>query len=304
MLQRTRVVVFVGVVCVDEILDLDAFPKEDSKVRATNRSIGRGGNAGNSAAMLARLLTANQLGGLVHICSVIGDDAEGLMVRDTCAKDNVQTGTLVVANGQLTPKSIVLRVKDTRTIVHYRTLAELNFEQFVSAIARVSPPISTSWFHFEGRNTNETLKMMETIDSSVLSLELERRRSCDEHNLLLTSPRLVVFAHEFMESFGHHSVRSFVEGFLLLNGYGPKEYAWWVFTFGSRGSVGVEVTRNELRSLHLCPAERIENVTNTLGAGDAFLSGLIYAVSFANLKLEAALVFASHVAAQKIRGLV
>ena len=299
--------VLVGVLCVDEIYDLEEYPKEDSKVRASSKIVAKGGNSGNIAVVLSRLTVAEDTNNCVYICAAIGEDTEGKFLMEECKRSNVSTKLLIVR--ETTPKSVVLRTKATRTIVHYRNSDEVSFNEFqrvMSQIYHESVEYNDFWIHFEGRNTKETHKMMSKFSNKnniQLSLELERSRTGDEHMLLEYSPKLVVFSQQYMKQQGYEDVASFFQNFLLSNGFGPKfnKISLWVCTFGENGSIGGLVNENSILEQFNVPAESVEYVIDTLGAGDTFLAGLIFALSKKALAGRAAVEFASKLAAEKIQ---
>ena len=153
--------------------------------------------------------------------------------------------------------------------------------------------------------------MAHVEDGRYMSLELERSRTRNEYTLLETSPSLVVFSNSFVKSFGFTNIHSFFEGFLLLNGYGPRgRDALWICTLGERGSIAAVVSRSEIKQFFHCPAAaHIDvfqgGVVDTLGAGDAFLAGLVVAIGITPIHFDAAAVaivtYATNTAGEKIQ---
>ena len=308
----------VGVACIDEVYDLAEYPEQDSKVRATSKALQRGGNAANTAVVLSGLLADKEAGvksNRVFLCAAISDDAEGKFIEQDLLEHKVGTCGLIWRSSreESTPKSVVLRVKDTRTIVHHRNSREISPEEFNQALKAVQDSTEVDkgmslWVHFEGRSTQDTLEMMQTVRSQAgrpcrMSLELERARTRDECQLLTTSPEVVVFSNSFVKSFGFTNFQLFIESFLLAQGYGPRDSreALWVCTVGEQGSIGAVVLQNRLLELFHVPAATVTAVTDSLGAGDAYLAGLLYSLGTLALSNREALGFATDVAAHKIQ---
>lgn len=296
----------VGNFIVDEVYDLDEYPKEDSKVRAKSYSLHAGGNAANVAFMLKKLLQSNDDN--VSICASIGDDILGSFLLEECSRRSISSKFISQLAKQETSKTVVLRNTPSRTCIHLKSCPDVDFCSFAK---RFNSKTSHQyyWVHFEGRNTKETMKMMQLVSqtspNNLLSLELERSRLGDEFELLKASPSICVFSSHYLESYGFafDTVLGFFEQFLLAKGLAPTMAAMWVVTFGSRGSVSCIVSPEGLVDntyYHYCAPSQVQ-VVDSLGAGDCFMAGLIHFVALHGLEQRKAIEFATKVAVEKLQ---
>lgn len=161
-------ILLVGTATLDIVFTLAEYPGEDEEVRAQGLRLCRGGNAANSAVVLA------QLG---HRCDFFGVLAEApetaVIERDF---DTYGVGhTLCPKVAGRPPTSSIQLTPSSRTIVHYRDLPELAATQF-----RQVDLTSYDWLHFECRNVPELQKMLlwvrEERAGVPISLELEKPR--------------------------------------------------------------------------------------------------------------------------------
>ncbi|HEY9052481.1 MAG TPA: PfkB family carbohydrate kinase, partial [Gammaproteobacteria bacterium] len=141
-----------GIATLDIINSVDGFPHEDDEVRASQQQVRYGGNAANTATVLA------QLGHDLHFISTLADDMAGHFIADELTSRHITISHPQFIIDAATPTSyITLNSRNgSRTIVHYRDLPELSFAKF-DAISLDG----FNWCHFEGRNCAETLPMMQ-----------------------------------------------------------------------------------------------------------------------------------------------
>ena len=106
-------VLCVGRACVDEILEVGAFPAEDTKVPAGVHLREGGGQASTAACLIAHL------GGRAAFVGRIGDDEPGTFARERMARFGVDLSFLPNPRGS-TPAAtcIVSRANGSRTIVY------------------------------------------------------------------------------------------------------------------------------------------------------------------------------------------
>jgi ketohexokinase len=164
-----------------------------------------------------------------------------------------------------TPTSYVLLSEATgsRTIVHHRDLPEYQAEDFLKI--GIKP---YRWIHFEGRNVQETRRMLQHLQSlpgvCPLSLEVEKNR--DDIASLYPYADVLMFSQAFaqMQGFEHPadlfaSVRLNTRKALLFCTWG-QDGAW------------LQTAAREV--LHVNAVKR--NVVDTLAAGDVFNAGVIH----------------------------
>jgi len=160
----------IGIVTLDIVNSVEGYPAEDAKVRAVAQSIRRGGNTANTLTVLA------QLGHRCALASALADDPDSRYIRDDLAAHAVGIAPCKVFSGAHTPISYIVhnRRNGSRTIVHHRDLPEYPFEAF----QRIDLS-HYDWCHFEGRNIEETAKMLHRVKAHnhlPCSLEVEKAR--------------------------------------------------------------------------------------------------------------------------------
>lgn len=253
-------ILLVGTATLDLVFTLDRYPAEDEEVRAQGLRLCRGGNAANSAVVLA------QLG---HHCSFVGvlaDAPESAVIEQDFARYGVDFAGCPRLPGRPPTSSIQLTAA-SRTIVHYRDLPELTAAQF--AEINLAP---FDWIHFEGRNVPELLQMLARVRSLrpelAVSLELEKPRAGIEAALGQAS--LLICSRSYAQHCGHTAPRDFLTRLQRLAPQAESVAAW-----GAAGAFGRSRQGEDSHSPAFPPAR----VVDTLGAGDTFNAGLIAALA-------------------------
>ncbi|KAG8460031.1 hypothetical protein KFE25_011080 [Diacronema lutheri] len=187
----------VGGVYVDVLNEVTSYPLEDSACRALSSIRRRGGNAGNSAVVLARLLRAHADDCTVSWVGVVPSraNADSAFALAEFASDSVDTSLLeeIGGDGVGQPTSFIVLARDTgsRTIVSTRNnCRELSVEHFRAALARAAEQLSGAaaapfgeprWCHLECREMPSVREMAHAFranplpaGASVLSLEVEK----------------------------------------------------------------------------------------------------------------------------------
>jgi len=247
----------IGIVTLDIVNSVEGYPAEDAKVRAVAQSIRRGGNTANTLTVLA------QLGHRCALASALADDPDSRYIRDDLAAHAVGIAPCKVFSGAHTPISYIVhnRRNGSRTIVHHRDLPEYPFEAF----QRIDLS-HYDWCHFEGRNIEETAKMLHRVKAHnhlPCSLEVEKARPGIER--LFAHADLILFGREYAETRADspqaflREVRGGLPGIDLV-------CAW-----GDQGAWGIDRDGIELHA-PACPPPL---VADTLGAGDTFNAGVI-----------------------------
>jgi ketohexokinase len=272
----------VGIAVLDLILDTPHYPAEDEELRALSRRETVGGNAANTAQVLARL------GHRVEVAAVLAPDDAGTRVRSQLEAAGVGSAQLVWADSGGTPISCIVasRESGSRTIVHHRDLRELRYDDFEAILVEVY-----DWVHFEGRNVPETRRMLERLTAlrykGTISLEVEKPR--DGIDDIIPLADVVMFSRVFAES------RDLKSGDRLLQAIRPMApHAVMACSWGEVG--GCIVKEGELYTSPAFPPER---VVDSVGAGDAFNAGLIHAL-LAGREAADALEFACRLAGHKV----
>ncbi len=250
----------VGIATLDIINYVDGYPVEDSEVRANLQKISRGGNVSNSLAIL------RQLGEQCDWCGVLTDDPGSQIIRQALARDEIALSHCQIERGGTTPTSYIIlnRLNGSRTIVHYRDLAELSFNHFVQCdLSRYQ------WVHFEGRAIDQTEQMLRHLKQQQpqlpCSLEIEKPREGIE--ALFPYADLLLFSRHFAEATGHKSAASLLKAVQPLAPQAQLVCAW-----GSDGAYAIEPKGVVFHA----PAFVQARIIDSLGAGDTFNAGMIY----------------------------
>ena len=276
-------ILIVGNAVLDIVLGIDHYPQEDEEMRAASRRLSLGGNAANTARVLAGL------GHEVALLASLAPDADAAELRRLLEEAGVDTRHLVSAAGGHTPVSYILlhEAHGSRTIVHHRDLAELAFGNF-----RALPLERFAWIHFEGRNVAEVRRMMAQLRESGfagrVSVEIEKDRP--QIDDLMAHADLVLFSRALAET------RRFPDApALLAAAHGLAPGAAMTCTWGDQGAWALDTQG----ALHHCPAFVPTKVVDTVGAGDVFNAGMIDAL-LGGAALEQALPAATRLAGTKV----
>ncbi len=161
----------IGIASLDIVNLVADYPDEDSEVRALGQHVTRGGDATNT------LVVLSQLG---HTCSwggVLAKEAATALIRADLESYNINLSHCRHLSGGKNPTSYILlnQATGSRSIVHYRDLPEYDFDQFTRIDLR-----DFDWLHFEGRNIDVTLEMLQharcVAPHLPLSIEIEKPR--------------------------------------------------------------------------------------------------------------------------------
>lgn len=259
----------VGNATLDFSFAVDRLPREDEEMRAQELVLARGGNAANTAVVLARLgntvAFAGTLGTGPHAATIEADlDAHGVVLVG------------IARHAAPPPLSFVLRTPDgARTIVHHRALPEYTLEAF--ATIDLAP---WDWLHFEGRPGPALAAMMRRARASrpalPLSLEAEKPRpGLDE---LLPLADVVLASKTLAEAWGYDDPRAFLRHLEELAPSGRLFLGW--------GAEGAWARAPSGEIVH-APAEPPARVVDSVGAGDTFNAGVIDACLRGGTEAEA-----------------
>jgi ketohexokinase len=249
-----------GIATVDHVLDVAAYPAEDSESRALGSETRPGGNAANTAYLLA------QAGHRADLAAVVATGAEGDGLLGLLGARGIGVNTCKRRQGH-TPTSHVLRslASGSRTIVHFRDLPELAAGDF-----RKLALSGYDWFHFEGRNPGELPAMLRAARRAAvdqpLSLELEKSREGLDKALPLAD--VLMFSRGWAQARSVEDPEDFIRQAARQR---PEQVQ--TLTWGHRGAWLAH--REEI--FHCPPCAGLE-IRDSLGAGDSFNAGLIHAL--------------------------
>ena len=264
-------ILIVGIATLDIINLVDHYPAEDEEIRALTQSIACGGNAANTASILA------QYGHKIELAGTLANEPDGHRIQQQLTTRRVATGYCqFVENGKLPTSYITLNQQTgSRTIVHFRDLPEYNYEHF-----KRIPLEAFDWFHFEGRNVAAVKQMLlETQHrrgEQPISLEVEKeRKNIDD---LLPLADILLFSKSFATGRGFNNASEFLE---VIRRHAPD--AMLVCTWGEQGAWG---RNSNNREFHV-PAYPPPRVIDTLAAGDTFNAAIIHNLSSGKTLLKA-----------------
>ncbi len=275
-------VLAVGIATVDIINTVAQYPAEDDEVRAINQSMLRGGNASNT------LVVLSQLG---HRCSwagTIADDTHANIIQMDLSSYHVDMRHAVRIERSVSPLSCITLSNNSgkRSIIHYRDLPELSFEDFL----RIDLS-AYDWLHFEGRNVEQTLLMLQAVRQSKqaipVSIEIEKHRG--DIQRLYPFANCLFYSRVFVEQSGFDDAPTFLTA--MHKQYPDIElYCAW----GDQGAYAIDRQAN----IFYTPAKSDIHVVDTNGAGDVFNAAIIDA-KLKNYTLEDALTHACELAGNK-----
>ncbi len=273
----------VGIAVLDIVNTVADYPEEDAELRAVAQTLRCGGNAANTARVLAGL------GHRVDFAGTLADEPDARHIEAQLRRAGVNTRYSQWHAGGKSPTSYITlnRQNGSRTIVHYRDLPEYGFEAFADI-----PLEPFDWLHFEGRNIEQTRRMLELARScrvdQTLSVEIEKDREGIE--TLFPLADILLFSRAFAKARGFEDAAQL---FAWVHPQAPEALlvcAW--------GEAGAWAWDREAHSLH-SPAFPPKRIVDTLGAGDTFNAGMIDALC-SGKTLEEALEAACRLAGRKI----
>lgn len=272
----------VGIATLDIINSVDGYPQEDDEIRATAQRRCRGGNATNTLVMLS------QLGHHCAWAGVLANEADAREIETDLESHNIDlSAVLTVPHGKV-PTSYVMHNthNGNRTIVHFRDLPEYP----ASAFEKIDLH-RYDWLHFEGRNVDDTRKMMaharQLHPQLSISLEAEKERPGIDSLFVLAD--VVLFSRPFVQGRGFEDAVTFLQA---MRKQAPQ--ARISCTWGDAGAYGL----NRDGQIHHSPAFPPPRLVDTLGAGDTFNAGMINAL-VNNMDFETALINACKLAGHK-----
>ncbi len=273
-----------GIATVDIINELEQYPAEDDEVRILSQVKCRGGNAANTAVMLS------QLGHQCHWAGTVVDPLTGdndcRIILDDLQRHNINVQySQFLAQGKVPTSYISLsRQTGSRTISHYRDLPEYPFSAF-----KQIPLEHFDWLHFEGRNIQQTLKMMTFCRKKTrkipISLEIEKPRETIE--TLIPYADVIFFSRQYALMNAYKDPRSFC---IDISQSYPEQ-----LIFCAWGEAGAGAALQQ--QLYWQDGIKIKAI-DTLGAGDIFNAGIIHQ-QIKQQSIQHSLQYACQTAAEK-----
>ena len=265
-------ILIVGIATLDIINVVDHYPVEDEEIRAMNQRIDSGGNAANTASVLA------QYGHKIEFAGTLANEPDGHRLQNQLAARHVATDYChFVRDGKVPTSYITLNQKTgSRTIVHSRDLPEYDFDHF-----KRIPLEAFDWFHFEGRNVPVVRQMLldtrQRCAGQSISLEIEKEREAIDDLFPLAD--ILLFSKSFVTGRGFNNAPEFFDVIKRC-----ITDSILVCTWGEQGAWVRDMNNTE----HHVPAYPPSRVVDTLAAGDTFNAGLIHSLTRGHTLLEAA----------------
>ncbi|KAI6222747.1 PfkB domain-containing protein [Aphelenchoides besseyi] len=289
-------ILVVGLTCVDLISYVQKYPVEDSDARVFDQRTSLGGNAANNLVVLTQLekqckvpVESSELFASVPL--------ENAMLDDLIRKTGIKLRRVNRSNSTLPISTVIVNeVTGTRTILHFRgNLPELTVDEFAAEFPKLS---EFSWIHFEGRNFDEVLRMIEYCrekrdpTKTKLSVELEKVRPFPWYEKMAPLVDVLFVSKDFAKHLGFSTMETAVVGlqerFQLTN---TTVIVPW-------GELGVAARVGQENELLIQSAFSPERIQDTLAAGDTFIAAALHCLNLQR-PLNEVLRFACMVAGRK-----
>nr|XP_040058561.1 ketohexokinase isoform X4 [Gasterosteus aculeatus aculeatus] len=291
MEEQKKKILCVGLVCLDIISVVDKYPEEDTDSRCLSQRWQRGGNASNSCTVLSLLGAPSAFMGSLSA----GPVADFIMAD--FSRYAVDVSALVWQTEGQTPSAccVVCPTSGSRTVVLYDTdLPDVTAEDFSKVDLH-----QFKWIHWEGRNAEEQVKMIQRVVAFNAALPRQQQRITVSVEIEKTrEPLYELFPHgdvvfvskDVARHFGFLSAGAALQG---LRGR-LKPGAVLVCAWAEKGADALGPDGSVVHSDAFPP----ETLVDTLGAGDTFNSAVIYTLSNGG-SLQDALTFGCRVAGRK-----
>ena len=285
----------VGSVCLELNTVCDKYPDEDTKTLVDEHYWSLGGNAANTATVLAYLGARTEfMGTLVKsktLDFLLNEFKESGVSFENCAylngeKHKSATSILLISKAS----------KTCTTLSDYHGITELSFKQFYTLNLQ-----HYRWIHFEGRVNNRDIPLMvdklerynseQDKDKRIsVSMEINHPHAlCPGLTELFPKVDVIFISKEYALDSGCVNKEDAVQRLFPQCRRGASLFCTW----GEQGAAAIS-TQGAFSS----PAFQPESVADTKGAGATFNAAVLFALT-SGAAVEEALVFASKIAGAK-----
>jgi len=273
-LNSVKKVLLVGLTCIDIINECEDFPVEDEDAKVVTQTWSVGGNAANTARVLAQYPKIE-----VHLFCGLSKKPENSFVIADLLSYGVNIDNCCMYEDVNFPTSCcILNSKNgSRTILHCNhNFPGLKFENFSKVDLS-----SYDLIHFGGRDLVEVSKMIDHVISirgtrslPIISGEMEKPKRLINLEKHLRPKVDILFISKDIGL-----AQNFQDSMKTLKSYSQKELRAHciICPWGDKGA-GLATKLNDVWSFIEVAPFYIEKPIDTLGAGDVFIAGTIYGV--------------------------
>ena len=292
-----KTVLLVGLTVIDAVNFCKSYPQEDTDSRILHQRVTKGGNAANSACVLAQHDDLT-----VELLTTMSNIEEEKFVLKELQKFSVRLQEHCIFSSVKLPYSCVIinGENGSRTILHHR---DNDYEELTFEIFRKVDLSKYNWIHFEGRNLFEVEKMIdhvvkfrkENARSITISGEIEKPVRM-KHLFDVMIPRVDVLfvSKDIAQAKGFNSSEECTRE---LSTYQDLKAKYIVCPWGEKGASGVEKTKDGWCN-YTSPSKDIDIVISTLGAGDTFIGAVIAGLVRGN-SLDVCIKYGCHISGLK-----
>ncbi|KAL8759826.1 MAG: hypothetical protein Q9199_000473 [Rusavskia elegans] len=277
----------VGACYLDTILDVDHYPAEDEKLRASSIIRRRGGNCPNSLEIFQQLLDTDAVIPTISLALLaVLPSSSSPAYQELRSSFNVSTDlTNCICREHVSEpaSSYIVRSRqvDSRTIINYNGLPEMTAAEFASVANKLGKTMG--WCHFEGRIPDVILRSIQHLRQCFpnvkISVEVEKPGREGLQDLAALAD-VVFYSKSWAQANGFKSS----EECLRAQATFVSKASLLLCTWGDAG-----VGALELPSL------------STVGAGDTFIAGMLFGLTCrGDWDMDRKLQFANELAGRKV----